>query len=162
MRITVGRNLMDYPYELTTQTANMVSSKIMWNSIISMPHTKFSGANIKNMYLKTPLDQYEDIKMPLRLIPNDIIKYYGLSKKAIDGYVYMEISKVMYASHKPASLPTNSSNSVWQAMDTRNNPTLLASGNTLHNPSGSTCARTTLASNVLVTNNSSTSLLSFG
>ncbi len=34
----------------------MVSFKIMWNSIISMANTKFGSADIKNMYLETPLD----------------------------------------------------------------------------------------------------------
>ncbi len=61
----------------------------------------------------------------------------------------------------PASLPTSSSNSVLPAM-TLNSPTCLASGNTFHDPSGSTCAWTTLASNTLVKNTSSTSLLPFG
>ena len=94
--ITVGGNLINYLYKLTTRTANMVSSKIMWNSIISMPNAKFGGADIKNMYLKTPLNQYEYMKMPLQLIPDDIIEHNGLCKKAIDGYVYMEIRKGMY------------------------------------------------------------------
>jgi hypothetical protein len=57
VRITVGGNLIEYPYKLTTQTADMVSSKIMWNSIISMANAKFGGMDIKNMYLETPLDQ---------------------------------------------------------------------------------------------------------
>jgi hypothetical protein len=35
VRITVGGNLIDYPFELTTRTADMVSSKILWNSVIS-------------------------------------------------------------------------------------------------------------------------------
>jgi hypothetical protein len=56
VRITVGRNSINYPYELTTWTADMVSSKIMWNSIISMPNTKFGGTDIKNMYPKGNLD----------------------------------------------------------------------------------------------------------
>ena len=30
--ITVGGNLIDYPFELTTRTANMVSSKIVYSS----------------------------------------------------------------------------------------------------------------------------------
>ena len=34
--------------------------------------------------------------MPLRLIPDDIIKHYGLHKRAIDGHVHMEIRKGMY------------------------------------------------------------------
>ncbi len=56
VRITVGGNLIDYPYELTTGTANMVSAKIMWNSVISTPGATFGGADIINMYLETPLD----------------------------------------------------------------------------------------------------------
>jgi hypothetical protein len=34
----------------------MVSAKIMWNSVISTPEAQFGGADIKNMYLDTPLD----------------------------------------------------------------------------------------------------------
>jgi hypothetical protein len=56
VRITVGGNLIDYPFELTTCTANMVSSKILWNRVISTKDACFAGADIKNMYLKTPLD----------------------------------------------------------------------------------------------------------
>ncbi len=95
VRITVGGNFIDYPYELITWTADMVSSKIMWNSIISMPNTKFDGAVIKNMYLETPLNQYEYMKM-LRLMPDNIIEHYGLREKAVDVYVYMKIRKGMY------------------------------------------------------------------
>ncbi len=36
------------------------------------------------------------MKRPLRLIPDIIIEHYGLRKKAVDGYVYMEIKKGMY------------------------------------------------------------------
>ena len=57
--ITVGDNLINYPYELTTHTANRISAKNMWNSVISTPGAKFGGADIKNMYLKTLLDQYK-------------------------------------------------------------------------------------------------------
>jgi hypothetical protein len=56
VHITVRGNLIDYPFELTTHTADMVSSKILWNSVISTKDTCFAGANIKNMYLETPLD----------------------------------------------------------------------------------------------------------
>jgi hypothetical protein len=59
VRITIGSNPIDYPYELTTCTANMVSSKFMWNSVISTPGAKFGGTDIKKMYLETQLDWYE-------------------------------------------------------------------------------------------------------
>jgi len=93
--ITVGGNLIDYPFELTTHTADMVSSKILWNSVISTKDARFAGADIKNMYLETPLDRYEYMKMPLTLFPADIIEYYKLMDKALNGYVYMEIRKGM-------------------------------------------------------------------
>jgi hypothetical protein len=63
--MTVGGNLIDYPFKLTTRTANMVSSKILWNSVISTKDARFAGADIKNMYLETPLDQNEYMKMPI-------------------------------------------------------------------------------------------------
>ncbi len=68
----------------------------MWNSVISTPDARFAGANIKNMYLKTPLDWYEYMRMPLDLFPDDIVDHYDLKQKAKNGFVYMEIQKGMY------------------------------------------------------------------
>jgi hypothetical protein len=56
VQITVGGNLIDYLFELTAHTADMVSSKILWNSVISTKDARFAGTDINNMYLKTPLD----------------------------------------------------------------------------------------------------------
>ncbi len=74
----------------------MVSAKIMLNSVISTLDAKFGGADIKNMYLETPFDQYEYMRMPLKLFPDDIIAHYSLREKALNGYVYMEIRGGMY------------------------------------------------------------------
>jgi hypothetical protein len=74
----------------------MVSSKLLWNSTISTRGARFAGADIKNMYLETPLDRYEYMKMSLSLFPQDIINHYGLLDKALNGYIYMEIHKGMY------------------------------------------------------------------
>jgi hypothetical protein len=57
--IIVGGNLINYPFKLTTHTTDMVSSKLLWNSTISMPGARFAGADIKNMYLETPLNRFE-------------------------------------------------------------------------------------------------------
>ena len=86
VRITVGDNLIDYPYELTTRTADMVSAKIMWNSVISTPGAKFGGADIKNMYLETPLDRYKYMRMPLKLFPYNIVEHYKHSMASLHGY----------------------------------------------------------------------------
>jgi hypothetical protein len=58
VQITVGGNLINYPFKLTTCTADMVSSNIVWNSVISTPDARFAGADIKNIYLETPLERF--------------------------------------------------------------------------------------------------------
>jgi hypothetical protein len=105
VRITVGGNLIDYLFELTTRTADMVSSKILWNSVISTKDARFAGANIKSMYLETALDWYEYMKMPIALFPTDIIEHYRLNEKVLGGYVYMEIRKGMNGLPQAGVLP---------------------------------------------------------
>jgi hypothetical protein len=74
----------------------MVSSKILWNSVISTKDACFAGADIKNMYIETPLDQFEYMKIPNALLPNYMIEHYQLQEKVLDGYVYIEIHKGTY------------------------------------------------------------------
>ncbi|KAL7479933.1 hypothetical protein ACHAW6_007838 [Cyclotella cf. meneghiniana] len=96
VRITVGGNLINYPGELTTRTADLVTSKIMWNSIVSTPNAKYVTADLKLFYLTAPMDRYEYMRMPLRIIPEHIIDQYDLRSKAKNGYVYIEIRRAMY------------------------------------------------------------------
>jgi hypothetical protein len=85
----------------------MVSSKVLWNSTISTKGACFAGADIKNMYLDTPLDWYEYMKMPFFLFPQDIIEHYGLLDKVLNGYMYMEICKGMYGLPQAGILAKN-------------------------------------------------------
>jgi hypothetical protein len=96
VRITVGGNLIDYPFELTTRTAEMIAAKILWNSVISTYGAKFACCDIENMYLATPLDRFEYMRMPIALIPNEVIEYYNLHSKIKNGFIYIEIRKGMY------------------------------------------------------------------
>ena len=96
VRITAGGNLIDYPGELTTCTADLTTSKILWNSTISTPGARYCCADAKNFYLCTPLDRHEYMRMPVDLIPPEIIELYDLQPKIKNGYVYMEIIRGMY------------------------------------------------------------------
>ena len=96
VRITVGGNLIDYPGELITRTADLTTTKIMLNSVLSTPNAKYVTADVKNFYLETPLDRFEYMRMPIKLIPEEIIKQYGLREKVMNGMVYMQIEKGMY------------------------------------------------------------------
>ena len=92
----VGGNLVEYPYELTTRTADLITSKILWNNVISTPGGKIAAADIKHFCLNTPLDRYEYMYMLLKLTPQAFIEQYNLQGKAKNGYVYIKIQKGMY------------------------------------------------------------------
>jgi hypothetical protein len=88
VRITVGGNLIDYPGELTTHTADLVTSKILWNSVVSTKDARYCTADLKLFYLTAPMDRYEYMRMPLRIIPEHVIDQYNLREKAKNGFVY--------------------------------------------------------------------------
>jgi hypothetical protein len=50
----------------------------------------------KNYYLGTPLPTYEYIRLPISILPDEIIKKYHLTRLAVEGWVYLEIRKGMY------------------------------------------------------------------
>jgi hypothetical protein len=96
VRITAGDNLITYPEELTTRTADLTTTKILWNSVISTPGARYMCVNIKNMYLVTPMDRKEYMKLPISLIPKEFQDVYNLHSKIHNGFIYMEIVKGMY------------------------------------------------------------------
>ena len=55
--INAGGNLINYPRELSTRTANLTTSKLMWNIVLSTEGTKYMCLDITNIYLSAPLDQ---------------------------------------------------------------------------------------------------------
>ena len=67
VRITAGGNLIKYPGEITTCTADMTTAEILWNSILSTQGAQFMGLDIKYFYLGTPLDRFEYMKIPITL-----------------------------------------------------------------------------------------------
>ena len=63
----------------------------MWNSVISTPGSRYICADVKKFYLETPLDRYEYMRMPVKLIPQEFIDLYNLTPKVKNGYIYIEI-----------------------------------------------------------------------
>jgi hypothetical protein len=49
--------------------------------------------DIKNYYLGTPLPMYEYMRLPISILPDEIIDKYGLKKFVADAWVYLEIRK---------------------------------------------------------------------
>jgi hypothetical protein len=94
--ITDGGNLIDYPGKLTTRTADLVTSKMLWNSVLSTPNAKYACADIGDMYLQTPMHQYEYMLIKANLVPDEFKDLYNLHEKVYNGIIYMEIRRGCY------------------------------------------------------------------
>ncbi|KAL7480170.1 hypothetical protein ACHAW6_005874 [Cyclotella cf. meneghiniana] len=104
-RATMGGNLINYPDDVGTPTADLLLIKIFLNSVISTPGAKFANADISNFYLMTPLKRPEYAKIKLSDIPDEIIKEYKLDEKATaDGWVYIKVIRGMYGLPQAGSL----------------------------------------------------------
>ena len=96
VRVTAGGNLIDYPHKLTTRTADLTTTKIMWNSTIFTKGARYAASDAKNFYLATPLDNPEYMRIQAALVPEEFIEKYDLKDKIKDGYIYMRIIRGIY------------------------------------------------------------------
>jgi hypothetical protein len=79
------------------KTANLLTVKLLINSIISTAGAKFMTMDIKDFYLNTPMARYKYMQLRLADMPEDVIEHYQLANKATpEGYVYCKIQKGMY------------------------------------------------------------------
>ena len=96
-RLTVGGDRMNYTGDCGTPTADLLTVKLLLNSIVSTAGAEFMTIDIKNFYLNTPLKRYEYFRLRIADLPEDVIKQYKLQEKATkDGFVYVEIRRGMY------------------------------------------------------------------
>jgi hypothetical protein len=52
----------------------------------------------------TPMESFEYIRIPIKLIPQEIINQYNLLSLVSDGHVYIEVQKGMYGLPKAGIL----------------------------------------------------------
>ncbi len=96
-RLTVGGNRVDYPFGVTTKTADITTFKMHINSVVSRPKRRYCTMDVKNFYLNTPMNWPEFMRIHIDDIPEEIILQYNLRELVhTDGYVYIEIGKGMY------------------------------------------------------------------
>ena len=93
--LTVGSYLIDYEVDLRTPTAEINTLNLIINSTISTPGSRYMCCDIKNFYLVRPLISYEHIKIPIDILPEEIIKEYNLMNITHNWYIYCEIWREM-------------------------------------------------------------------
>jgi hypothetical protein len=104
-RATFGGNLIHYPEDAGTPTADLLLIKIFLNSVISTPGARFATADLSNFYLCTPMPRPEFGRVKLSDIPEEIIEEYKLREIATqDGWVYFRADKTHYGLPQAGSL----------------------------------------------------------
>ena len=79
--IIMGGNLVNYPGDCRTPTVDLLTVKLLLNSIISTSNTNFMTLNLKDFYLMTPMKRCKYFRMKLKLFLQDIIAEYKLTNK---------------------------------------------------------------------------------
>ena len=96
-RITVGGHSTNYPGDCGTPTANLITAKLLLNSVISTKGAKFMILDISKFYLMTFLKRKEYVRMELSDFPEKVIEHYNLREKVTpDGFLYVVIKRGMY------------------------------------------------------------------
>ena len=96
IRMTVGGNLIIYPYDRSQPTADLNTVKMHINSTISTPGARYACLDIKNMYLHSFMQDPEYMFIETKLIPQEFIEEYNLQDKIHNGKIYVKINKGMY------------------------------------------------------------------
>ena len=77
-RLTVGGNLISYPGDVSTRTADLPLVKSLINHVLSTPRAKFMTMDTGNFYLNTPMERHEHMRVNISQIPDEIIAQYDL------------------------------------------------------------------------------------
>ena len=78
LRIVVGGDRVHYPGDCGTPTADIITVKLLLNSVISTKDAKFMTMDISNFYLMTPLERKEYLRMKLADFSEEVIEHYNL------------------------------------------------------------------------------------
>jgi hypothetical protein len=96
IRITAGGNLIQCNSELSVRTANINTTKLHWNSVVSTKKAKYMYLNIKKFYLTAALEYFEYMRIPLSYFPTWTVEQYNLIERAYKGYMYIEMRRAMW------------------------------------------------------------------
>ncbi len=77
-RLVTGNDRVNYPGDAGTPTADLLTVKLLLNSIISTPGAKFFTMDIKYFYLNMRMKRFEYMRLKLADMPDDVIEQYQL------------------------------------------------------------------------------------
>ena len=93
IRVTIGRDRLEYEENKSIVPATLTTVKIHLNSFISTKVAKYIIADIKNFYYGMPIENFEYMHLPLELVIDEIVQQYNLKQILVNGKVYFQIRK---------------------------------------------------------------------
>jgi hypothetical protein len=96
VRLNVGGNLIQYPGDVSTRSGDLTTSKCLCNSTISTEGSTYMCLDVKNFNLGIPMDSIDNMRIPIKCIPQYIIAEYNLLSLVSYVHVYIEVQKGMY------------------------------------------------------------------
>ena len=102
VRGTIGGDKINYPGEVSAQTADMDAVKILLQAVLhdkyigKLAHTEFITLDIKDYYLGAPLERAEYVRIHTKFIPEKTMIKYDLKKYVHNEGVLFEVNKCMY------------------------------------------------------------------
>jgi len=96
-QITAGGDQLEFQGDTSTETAVLETVNMVFNSVVSTPNAKSMTIDISNMYLNTPLQEYQYMRFDINMIPQEVIDFYGLQIKQLktDGYTVISAKPSM-------------------------------------------------------------------
>ncbi len=148
-RLVVGGNRVHYPGDAGTPTTNLLTIKLLLNSIISTPNAKFMTMGIKDFYLNTLMARYEYMQLRIADMPEDVIAHTNsLTLPLTMATSTVRSRRGCTAYHRPGSLPSNYLKNASRRTDTARAQSPLACGSMTHAPLASPLSSTISESNM--------------
>ena len=107
VRMTIGGDKLDYPYDTASPAASLIETKMLLNSVISDSKlgARFFTMDLKDHFLQTIMKEAEYMKIHQRYLTDEITKQYNTHDLVHnDGYVYCKIKRGMYGLKQAARL----------------------------------------------------------
>lgn len=93
----MGGNLIDFPGDKSTRTADLTTIKTLADNIISTLGAQAVCMDVKDFFLKSTLPDHEYFQFKIDIIPKERREQYNLQEYAdADGYLYAHLEKGMY------------------------------------------------------------------
>ena len=81
VQLYVGGERLHCPWDCVTPTVDMITVKLLLNSIVWKPNAKFMSIEIKDFYLNMSIPRYEYMRLKLSDLPNNVICQYNMRGK---------------------------------------------------------------------------------